>query len=64
MLLVVVEDALDGLDTWIIVALVVLTSALLVPVKDLSEDISVKPDDVGELDRRNNSRGRQRVRSG
>jgi hypothetical protein len=46
MLLVVVEDTLDGLDTWIIVALVVLACALLIPVKDLSVEISEKPDDI------------------
>lgn len=35
MLLVVVEDLLHGLDTRVLITLVVLASALLVPVKDL-----------------------------
>lgn len=40
MLFVVVENTLDGLDTWIIVALIVLSGALLIPVEDLSGNIS------------------------
>jgi hypothetical protein len=43
MLLVVVEDTLDRQDTWIIVAFVGLAGALLVPVKNLSEKMSIKP---------------------
>ena len=35
MLFVVIEDALDGLDTRILVAYVVLPRRLFVPVKDL-----------------------------
>lgn len=34
-LLVVVEDLLHGLDTRVLITLVVLASALLVPIKDL-----------------------------
>lgn len=36
MLFVVIEDILDGLNTRILIALVVLASGLLVPVKDLN----------------------------
>ena len=35
MLLVVIEDAPDRLDTWIIVAFIGLPSRLFVPVEDL-----------------------------
>lgn len=34
-LLVVVVDLLDGLDTWVIVAVVILSCGLLVPIEDL-----------------------------
>ena len=39
MLLVVVKDTLDGLDTRVFVALVVLARLLLVEVKDLFQDV-------------------------
>ena len=35
MLLVVIEDAFDRLNTWVIVTFVVLASCLLVPVENL-----------------------------
>jgi hypothetical protein len=41
-LLVVVENLLDGLDTRVIIALVGLASVFLVPVKDLSWKTSSK----------------------
>ena len=34
-LLIIVEDALNGLDTGVLITLVILTGVLLVPVKDL-----------------------------
>lgn len=34
-LLVVVVDLLHGLDTWVIIALVVLSRVFLVPIEDL-----------------------------
>lgn len=48
MLLVVVEDTLDRQDTWIIIAFIGLSSALLVPVKNLSKKMSIKPVDMEE----------------
>jgi len=36
MLLVIVIDLLHGLDTWVLIALVVFPRRLLVPVEDLS----------------------------
>jgi hypothetical protein len=39
-LLVVVEDTLDRLDTWVIIALVILACTLFVPVEDLAANIS------------------------
>jgi hypothetical protein len=39
MLLVVIEDSLDGLDTWVLISLIVLSwFVLFVPIKDLSKD--------------------------
>lgn len=35
MLFVVIVDSLDRLDTWVLIAFVVLPRRLLVPVKDL-----------------------------
>lgn len=46
MLLVVVEDTLDRQDTWIIIAFIGLSSALLVPIKNLSKKMSIKPVDM------------------
>lgn len=39
MLLVVVEDALYRLNTRVLIALIVLASALLIPIEDLSTKI-------------------------
>jgi len=44
MLLVVVENTLDGLDTWVLVALIILAGTLLVPVEDLCTEISARAD--------------------
>jgi hypothetical protein len=64
MLLVVVEDTLNGLDTWVIVALVVFSRAFLVPIEDLFTGILIIVSDVQELDRRYDLRGQRKARSG
>lgn len=38
MLLVIIIDSLNGLDTWVVIALVVLARVLFVPIKDLMGD--------------------------
>jgi len=68
MLLVVVEDPLDGLHAWVFVALVIFPCLFLVPVQDLQVYISqrarvrhIQPNRWGG--EANHLPGRQRVRS-
>ncbi len=59
-LLVVVEDLLHRLNTWIFVSLVSLSGAFLVPIEDLHEIRVCKFSEKGN--KANHLHGRQRVR--